>query len=135
VSLLQPRLVWPALLCVIGTGPIFFFITLLDAMYSYDPDWTGLLLVLWLLTISLILFLDGNHHLVLGVVAVISFGLPSILSILLIDQFLSGQPGPNLQWYIVLPVLSAPLLGLIGALWALVWKPFPQHVTPDALVS
>jgi hypothetical protein len=104
-------------------------------MYSYDSDWIGILSAFWLLTISVILLLDGTNHRALGVIATISFGLPSILSILFIDQFLSGQPGPNRQWYIVLPVFSGPLVGLVGALWALVWKPRLQHAVPTVLES
>ena len=82
---------------------------------------------LWLFVISLILLLDGARKTVWGIIAAGSFGLASIYSFLVFEQILTGNSVGSLSLWIVVPVFAGPILGLIGAVWALLWKqPFPM---------
>ena len=82
---------------------------------------------LWLFVIALLLFLDGARKTVWGILAAVSFGLASVYSFLVFEQILTGMSVGSLSLWIVVPVFSGPILGLIGAVWALLWKqPFPM---------
>ena len=129
--LLHIRPVWPALLCIIGTAPValaFGYIATFNYFStSYgdsDPsaDAIGLLLpAVWLLTISLLLLLDAARKTIWGILAAATFGLATEISFLGLGQILSSNPVANLNWTLA-PLLAGPILGLAGAVWALLWK-------------
>ena len=136
VSFLYIRPVWPALLCVIGATPVTLSlaflagVTFVYSLASQGPYFAdvisalfGLLVPgLWLFVISLLLLLDGARTTVWGILAAASFGIASIFSFLVFAQILTGMSVGSLSLWIVVPVFAGPILGLIGAVWALLWK-------------
>ena len=125
------RPVWPALLCVTGAAPLILFFTyisigayFLAGQGPYFADLFGLLVPgLWLLLISLLLLLDGARKTVWGVLAVATFGIASTVSFFAFAQILSGTQVGSIALWIVVPVFAGPVIGLVGAVWALFWKP------------
>ena len=128
------RIVWPALLSALGTIPIFAFGALILNAYlglsNIEPHIldnaiiisSGLAPALWLLLFSLLLLLDGAHQRDWGIVATISFGFPSVISVIAFAYLLIGQTLDGVQSYILVLYLTGPLVGLVGAVWGLLWN-------------
>ena len=122
------------MLCVIGAAPVMLFFGYI-ATFAYFFTGQGLyfagaitdvlsllLPVIWLLLISLLLLLDAARKIIWGILATANFGLASTFSFLVFAQVLSGTPVGSLTLWIVVPVFAGPILGLVGAVWALFWK-------------
>lgn len=128
------RIVWPALLSVLGTVPIFAFGPLILNVYlglsNIEPHildnaiiiGSGLGPGLWLLLFSLLLLLDGARQNDWGIAATISFAFPSVISAIAFGYLLIGQTLGGVQEYILVLYLTGPLVGLVGAVWGLLWK-------------
>jgi hypothetical protein len=131
---LARRIVWPALLSVLGTIPIFAFGSLILNVYlglsNIEPHilenviiiGSGLAPGLWLLLFSLLLLLDGARQRDWGIAATISFAFPSVISVIALAYLLVGQTLAGVQQYILVLYLTGPLVGLAGAVWGLLWN-------------
>lgn len=136
------RLVWPALLCVLGASSVasllsflaFAFFLLAAGGYTSTGEAivTGLELlvpVFWLFAVSLLLLVDKARKLVWGILATISFGFGSIISVLVFAQILGGTSVGSFDQTIIIIAAAGPLFGLAGSVWALFWKLKPETVT------
>ncbi len=129
---LERRIVWPAILCIIGTIPILGFIMLIFP--AYLSNLADLILVVpgllapafWLLTVGVLLLLEPTYRKVWGILATVSFALSSILSVFAFFQLFSGQSIGSIDSLISVPLFAGPLIGLVGAVWGLLWKPRPR---------
>jgi hypothetical protein len=131
---LARRIVWPALLSVIGTIPIFAFGALTLNVYlglsNIEPHiFDNVIIIasgvgppLLLLLFSLLLLLDGARQGDWGIVATISFAFPSGISVIAFAYLFMGQSLEGVQSYVLVLYLAGPLVGLAGAIWGLLWK-------------
>lgn len=130
---MQHRIVWPAILSIVGTYSPFFiaavyFYAVVNYLgvggagfvFGYLFFFGGTLTGGWLLALSILLLFDRAHQRVWGIIVAVSYAL-AFLPLLWVSEILASPQVGGLIQLFAWPSMAVPVLGIVGGVWGF-WK-------------
>jgi hypothetical protein len=94
----------------------------------------GILVGIWLSTVSILLFLDSVRHRVWGLLAAVSYA-TVFLPLFFFSALLTLTGLDTLTRLGALPAMIVPIIGFIGGIWGFFRKPSETAVTPKIITG